>query len=118
MPEDILLRHLSRSPYFVFLKLRDKQITIEDFYTNEFLSETKHIGVKVARVAITNKIDLLFIANIGEISFHILKDSLVDIYKVNKGISVKEIMDDYCLNKLQHLTAPVHSIEDSIVSKG
>ncbi|MBF0231236.1 MAG: hypothetical protein HQK63_16855 [Desulfamplus sp.] len=27
-------------------------------------------------------------------------------------------MNDYCLNKLQHLTAPVHSIEESIVSKG
>ncbi|MBF0204496.1 MAG: cation diffusion facilitator family transporter [Desulfamplus sp.] len=110
--------HFSRAPYFVFLKLIDKQITIENFYTNEFLSETQHIGIKVARVAIANKIDLLFIVNIGEISFHILKDSMVDIYKVNKGVSVKEIMDNYCLNKLQHLTAPVHSIEESLVSKG
>ncbi len=105
--------HCARAPYFVILKLIDKKIEIEDFYSNEFLAEKQHIGVKVARVAVKYKMDLLFTASIGEISFHMLKDNLVDIYKVNEGLSVNEIINSYNFKQLQPLTCPTHSIEDS-----
>ena len=109
--------HFARAPYFVVLKLSDNQVDIEDFYSNEFLDEQRHIGVKVARVIVRYKIDLLFTSNIGEISFHVLKDNLVDIYKAKEGHSVKEIINSYRLNQLQPLTCPTHSVEESQVSK-
>lgn len=115
--ESELHGHFARAPYFAVLKLKDKQIQIEDFYTNEFLSEKKHIGVKIARIAIANKIDVLFTESIGEISFHMLKDNLVDIYMAKEGITVREIINNYHCNKLQPLTAPSHLIEESLVSK-
>ena len=90
---------------------------IEDFYYNEFLGEKKHIGVKVVRIIIGYKIDLLYTSNIGEISFHMLKNNLVDIYKAEEGLSVQEIIESHRLNKLQPLTVPTHSVEESQVAK-
>ncbi|MBF0226269.1 MAG: cation diffusion facilitator family transporter [Desulfobacterales bacterium] len=109
--------HCARAPYFIIVKLRDKQIEIEDFFVNEFFKEKKHIGVKIARIAVKYKLDLLFTASIGEISFHMLKDNLIDIYKADEGLKVKEIINSYHLNQLQILTDPTHSIEESLVSR-
>ena len=63
--------HFGRAPYFV-------------------IDQKMHIGVKLARIIISYKIDLLFTSAIGEISFHMLKDNFVDIFKVEKGLSVKK----------------------------
>jgi cation diffusion facilitator family transporter len=109
--------HFARAPYFIVLKLSDNQVEIEDFYCNEFLGGKKHIGVKVARILIGYKIDLMFISNIGEISFHMLKDNLLDIYGAEEGLPVQEIIKSYRLNKLQPLIVPTHSVEESQVAK-
>ena len=78
---------------------------------NKFLGEKQHIGVKIARVLVSYKIDLLFTFNIGKISYHLLKDNLVDIYKAEEGSTVKDIIECYRLNQLQPLTCPTHSVE-------
>lgn len=109
--------HFARAPYFVVLKLSNDRTDIEDFYYNEFLGEKVHIGVKIVRAIIKYKIDLVFTDNIGEISFYMLKDNLVDIYKAEEGISVKEIVERHHLNQLQPLTSPTHSVEESQVAK-
>lgn len=98
------------------------KLGIENIWTsllilNEFLNEQRHIGVKVARVIVKYKIGLLLTSNIGEISFHVLKDNLVDIYKTKEGLSVNEIINSYRLNQLQPLTGPTHSVEESQVSR-
>ena len=107
--------HFARAPYFLILKLNDAGAEIEDFYYNEFLNEKQHIGVKIARVIVKYKIDLLFTVNIGEIAFHMLKDNLVDVYKVEEGLSVKEIIEKYRLKRLQPLMGPTHLTEESKV---
>ena len=109
--------HFARAPFFAVLTLNDNRVDIEDFYNNEFLDEQKHIGVKVARVIVKYKIDLLFTSNIGEISFHVLKDNLVDIYKAQEGLSVNEIINSYRLDLLQPLNYPTHTVEESQVSR-
>ncbi len=35
----------------------------------------------------------MFTSRVGEISFHILKNNFVDIYKVDKGIKNHEVSD-------------------------
>ena len=109
--------HFARAPYFIILKLSDNRATIEDFYSNEFLGEKRHVGVKVARVVVRYKMDMLFASNIGEISFHMLKDNLIDIYKAEEGLSVKEVLESHRLSKLQPLASPTHSVEESQVAK-
>jgi len=105
--------HFGRAPYFIILHLSNSHVDIEDFYYNEFLKEKKHIGVKVIKTVIKYKLDLLFTSQIGEISFHMLKDNFVDICKAEEGISVKETLEKYRNNQLEQITAPTHPVEES-----
>ena len=105
--------HFGRAPYFVILKIADENVEIEDFYYNEFLGEKKHVGVKVIKAVIWHKLDLLFTSRIGEISFHMLRDNFVDIYKTDEGLSVEDIIKKYRNQKIEQITAPTHSIEES-----
>jgi cation diffusion facilitator family transporter len=107
--------HFGRAPYFVVLKLSDNSnnAEIEDFYFNEFLGEKKHIGIKVIKAIIKYKIDLLFTSRIGEISFYMLKDNFVDIYKVEEDSSMRDIVEKYQNNQLEQITSPTHSVEET-----
>ena len=105
--------HFGRAPYFVILKIADENVEIEDFYYNEFLDEKKHVGVKVIKAVIWHKLDLLFTSRIGEISFHMLRDNFVDIYKTDEGLSVKDVIKRYRNQEIEPITAPTHHIEES-----
>jgi cation diffusion facilitator family transporter len=110
-------RHFGRAPYFVVLRLNNSNnnIEIEDFYFNEFLGENKHVGIKVIKAIIKYKIDLLFTSRIGEISFYMLKDNFVDIYKAEEDSSIKEIVEKYHNNQIEQISSPTHSVEETHV---
>ena len=107
--------HFGRAPYYIILRISDNDIEIEDFYYNEFLAEKQHIGIKVIKAVIKYRLDLLFTSNIGEISFYMLKDNFVDIYKIGEGLSVREVIERYRNNQLKEITAPTHPVEESQV---
>lgn len=109
--------HFGRSPYFVILRLNDSNEEIEDFYINEFLDEKKHVGIKVIKAVINYKLDLVFTAQIGEISFYMLKDNFVDIFQIEEGLSVRNIIEKYRNNQLEQIIKPTHSLEDSEIEK-
>jgi predicted Fe-Mo cluster-binding NifX family protein len=106
--------HFGRAPYFVILKITGKNVEIEDFYHNEFLGEKKHVGVKVIKAVIWHKLDLLFTSQIGEISFHMLRDNFVGIYKTNEGLSVKDVIRKYRNQEIEQITQPTHCIEENL----
>lgn len=105
--------HFGRAPYYIILKLTDTDTEIEDFYYNEFLHEKKHIGIKVIKAVIKYKLDLLFTSRIGELSFYMLKDNFVDIYKAEENTSVKDIVEGYRKNKIDKIISPTHPLEES-----
>ena len=105
--------HFGRAPYYVILKLNDNNTEIEDFYYNEFLGEKKHIGIKVIKAVIGYKLDLLFTSQIGEISFYMLKDNFVDIYRVEGDLSVREVIEKYHNKQLEPLVTSTHPVEES-----
>jgi cation diffusion facilitator family transporter len=110
--------HFGRSPYYVILRLTNGDLEIEDFYNNEFLNETKHIGIKVIKAVIKHKLDLLFTSRIGELSFYMLKDNFVDIYKINEDLTVKEVIEKYHGNQLEQIVTPTHSLDESKSAAG
>ncbi|MBL7156573.1 MAG: cation diffusion facilitator family transporter [Candidatus Omnitrophica bacterium] len=107
--------HFGRAPYYIILRLTDKDAEIEDFYYNEFLNEKKHIGIKVIKAVIKYKLDMLFTAKIGELSFYMLKENFVDIYKIAEDLTVAETVNKYRNGQLEKVPAPTHSIEESQV---
>ena len=113
--DSLVSGHFGRAPYFVIVRLENGNVEIEDFYTNEFLNEKVHIGIKIVRAIIKYRLDLVFVSNIGEIAFYMLKDKLADVYRVEEGLSVKEVMQRYRLNQLELLAEPTHAVEESQV---
>jgi len=108
--------HFGRAPYFVIVKIEQNKVEIEDFYLNEFLDKTKHVGLNVVKVIVNYGLDMLMINQIGEISFYMLKDNFVDIYQIkNENLTVKDVLALYQENKLLRITKPTHSVEDAIV---
>jgi predicted Fe-Mo cluster-binding NifX family protein len=66
---------------------------------------------------IKHRLDLLFCSHIGEISFYMLKNNFVDIYKVEDTLSVGEVLRKYQARQLEPLTMPTHSVEESLAEK-
>jgi predicted Fe-Mo cluster-binding NifX family protein len=91
----------------------DNGIVIEDFYYNEFIHEKKHAGLKVIKAVIKYKIDVLFTSQIGEISFYMLKNNFVDIYRTEEGLPVREVIEKYRNNQIERVTSPTHSAEEA-----
>jgi cation diffusion facilitator family transporter len=107
--------HFGRAPYFVVVRLHDRTAEIEDFYSNQFLGEKKFIGLKVIKTMIVQKIDLLFTPRIGEISFYMLRDNLVDIYRVAEDQEVAEILEQFHRKALPPIICPTHSVDEAPV---
>ncbi|MBN2119798.1 MAG: cation diffusion facilitator family transporter [Candidatus Omnitrophica bacterium] len=110
--------HFGRAPYYIILKLTDGTPEIEDFYYNEFLHETKHIGIKVIKAVIKYKLDVLFTSRIGEISFYMLKENFVDIYRAEENSIVSDVIDKYLSKQIEKITAPTHPLEKSQSADG
>lgn len=114
--------HFGRAPYFVIVKFSGNTDTaeIEDFFYNEFLREKQqiHIGVKVIRAVLRYNLDLLFTSKIGEISFSMLRDHFVEIFKIEANITVTEVIDLYRKNLLENITKPTHTVDDAQISIG
>jgi cation diffusion facilitator family transporter len=111
--------HFGRAPYFIILKLDDKGGTqIEDFYYNEFLGEKDriHVGVKVVKAVIKHKLDIVFTPKIGEISFHMLKDNFIDIYRAETNSTVREVINQYRNGKIETIISP-HPAEESEIER-
>ncbi len=110
--------HFGRAPYFIILKLDSNGLEIEDFYYNEFIKtkERIHVGVKVINAVIKHRLDIVFTPKIGEISFYMLKDHFVDIYRAEESATVREVVEKFRNNQGEPLTAP-HPVEESEVGK-
>jgi len=67
----------------------------------------------VIKAVIRYKLDLLFTSRIGELSFYMLKDNFVDIYKIEEGLTVKEAIERYRDKRSRLITAPTHPLEES-----
>ncbi len=111
--------HFGRAPYFIILRLDSEGGTeIEDFYYNAFLKDKDsiHVGVKVIKTVIRHDLDLVFTAKIGEISFHMLKDNFIDIYRVEAGETVRSVAERYHKGEVDPIISP-HPAEESEIEQ-
>jgi len=108
--------HFGRAPYFIVVKIGGNGVEIEDFYYNEHLGKKGkiHVGSKVIRELTRYGLNTLFTSQIGEISFHMLKDAFVDIYKAREDESVAEVIERFRHGDIEVLKAPTHTAEKSL----
>lgn len=109
--------HFGRAPYFVILRLRGGQAEIEDFYLNEFLGDNDliHVGVKVIKAILRHRIDVVITAQVGEISYHMLRENFVELFQGKEGLTVSEIIRRYEDGELRPILP--HPMEASIAER-
>jgi len=99
--------HFGRANYFIFVTVNKKEEKIKSFYVkdNPYKEKSAKAGYFAANFVVKEKIDVLITKEVGGISFHTLRDNLVDIYKA-KGKNVKEVVNNFIKDKLELLTEP------------
>jgi len=104
--------HFGRANYFIFVTVNKKDEKIVEFYTknNPYKEKASKAGYFATNFVIKEKIDALITKEVGEISFHTLRDNLVDVYKA-KGKDVKEVVNNFIKGELELLTEPTQEEE-------
>ena len=72
--------HFGRSPYFLFVNLKKRKIVGHYFLKNPHKDKKVRAGLNASKLVVKQKSEVLITQEIGEISFHILRDNLVDVY--------------------------------------
>lgn len=97
--------YFGRAEFFAILKIKKDKITSLEFKENPFKEKEIRAGLAVTRYLLEEKPDVLITKEIGPISFHTLRDNLVEVYKTERG-EINQIIRDFLENKLTKLKAP------------
>ena len=113
-----VMEHFGRADNFIFLFVDRKNKKIKDFYVkrNPFKREAIRAGLAVSKFLKKERVDVVITKEIGEISFHTLRDNLIEIYKA-EGESVKEIIDNFLEGKLRVLGKPTREEKEKISTR-
>ena len=104
-----------RVNYFIFVTVDKKSEKIESEYIKENPHKEKSVraGFYATNFIVKENIDVLITKEMGGISFHALRDNLVDIYRAD-GKNVKEVIDKFIKNKLERLSEPTKEPEEEM----
>lgn len=61
------------------------------------------------------KVDVLLTARLGENSFYMLKDNLVDINRVEGDLTIRDVVNRFQEKSLSSITHPTHSVDESLM---
>lgn len=95
-----------RAEYFLFVNLKKDQVKGFYFIKNNFRNKEVRAGLAAAKLIADQKSQILIVNQVGEISFHILRDNLVDIYQVKKAKTAKEAINFFLKGEADQLLEP------------
>lgn len=113
-----LMEHFGRANYFLFAKLDMEIKQIKDFYVkaNPYKLEKVKAGLSTAKFLLKEKVDVLLTKQIGEISFHTLRDNLISIFMA-KGATAKDAINSFLEGKAEGIEKPTKKEEETIEAK-
>ncbi len=100
--------HFGRAKYFmvVVVDKKSKKIISHECIENPYRHKKIRAGLSAVRYILQKKkIDAIVTKEIGEISFHTLRDNLVDVYQT-KGNTAKDVIFNFIDEKLELLDKP------------
>ena len=104
-----VMYHFGRAEKFLFVDVEKGNVKKKYVKENPFKNKKVRAGLKASHFIVDEDTDVLITKEIGEISFHTLRDHMVDIYKGNKAKTAKKIIEHFCEDKLTRLTEPTKS---------
>lgn len=97
-----LVDHFGRAPYFLFVNLKQKKIKGYYFFPNPYKEQPVRAGLAASKLIVKQRSDILITKEIGEISFHTLRDNLVDVYQT-EGKTAQKVIDYFIKGELSQL---------------
>jgi len=108
--ESEVSNHFGRAPYFAFVDVEGDEIVSTIFKENPYRNKKIHAGLSAANEVVKDQVDALVTQKLGEISFHTLRDHLVELF-FTRGETLQEVIKHYLTDSLKPLTHPTHSSE-------
>lgn len=103
-------KRFARAELFALLRVKGDEIESLQFKENPFKDKELRAGLAVTKYLLELEPDVLITREIGPISFHALRDNLIEVYKAEEG-TIKEIIRDFSNNKLIKLDRPTKEKE-------
>jgi len=102
-----IMDQFGRANYFIFVAIDKKkgEVKFTKVKENPHKKELAKAGFGAVNFIVKEKIDALITREMGGISFHTLRDHLVDVYKA-EGKTVRKVVDKFMKNELEHLGQP------------
>lgn len=105
-----LSSHFGRANYFIFIELDKKKIKSHYFIQNKYKKKKLRAGLfNIGKVILDENVDSLITKQIGPISFHTLRDHLIDVYLAKKDDVEKNVID-FVNDKLTRLHEPTRKL--------
>jgi cation diffusion facilitator family transporter len=95
-----------KARHLMFITLDNGRIV--STYVKKTPSRKKKAGFSLAKDMLAENIDAIILHGIGEISFHTLRDNLVEVYKCN-GRTAEQVVKNYRKTKCTYLRKPTRS---------
>ncbi len=100
-----VMKHLGRANYFLLVDVEKGKIDSHHVRKNPYKDKKVRAGISAVKMLTKEGISTLITKEVGEISFHALRDNLIDVYKA-KGRKGNTVMDRYLEDKLKRLKEP------------
>jgi cation diffusion facilitator family transporter len=104
--ESVTSPHFGNVPFFAFIEAKNGQIANVYVKANKAAGQTRKRGIEAARFLAKEKVDVVLAGGMGEGPFHLLKDSMVQIYLLPERVRLKEAIHLLSENKLETVTTP------------
>jgi len=113
-PEEMMSPVLSRAPFFLAVTIDDGDRTECRVVENPFLHKKVHAGLAVFHELIEQmSIDVILVQEIGEITFHMLRDHGLETYRVEAEVSAQQALSLYEKRELDILHEPTRSLSSA-----
>jgi predicted Fe-Mo cluster-binding NifX family protein len=104
--------HFGNVPFFAFIEVERWQIANVYVKTNKAAGLARKKGIDAAKLLVNEKVDVVLAGGMGEGPFHLLRDNLVQVYILQKGVEVREAIQLLGNNKLEKMTVPIEKNEN------
>ncbi|MFW6110917.1 MAG: cation transporter dimerization domain-containing protein [Thermoproteota archaeon] len=104
-------KNFGRSSYLTFATLKKGEMESIRTIKNPYVEKKVRAGLHLSHLLIKEQADILVTRHIGEISFHSLRDHLVDVH-LTKAETIKEAVQEFLQGKTEHLDKPTRGIGD------
>lgn len=98
--------HFGSAPYFGFTQVEEGQVLSFYFKENKGSKLQHKKGIQAADLLVEEKVDVLLTVDVGEGPFHVLGNNLIQIYRIQTPLRIREAVSLFNQNSLEKVVTP------------